>query len=114
ILNREFEASIAVPDRGTIALGGLITTEFDDSITKIPILGDIPLIGRYLFSSVNKTEVQRELLVLLTPYVMTTHEDLLGETERLYKNTKLRPKDWSWSESKLRDLPDEYAPETAQ
>ncbi len=114
ILNREFEASIAVPDRGTIALGGLITPEFDDSISKIPILGDIPLIGRYLFSSVNKTEVQRELLVLLTPYVMTTHEDLLEETERLYRKTKLSPKDWSWSESQLRLIPDEEAQETVQ
>ena len=36
ILNREFEAQISVPDRGTIALGGLINSEVRDSRTKIP------------------------------------------------------------------------------
>ena len=107
ILNREFQASVAIPDRGTIALGGLMTTEKDDSVSKIPILGDIPLIGRLLFSRVSKSEVQRELLVLLTPYVMTNHEEIEKETERIYQKTSLAPEDWNWSESKLRLIPDE-------
>ncbi|MDF7806783.1 type II secretion system secretin GspD [Pontiellaceae bacterium B12219] len=108
ILNREFEASIAVPDGGTVALGGLVQTEKSDSITKIPLLGDIPFIGRYLFSSVSESEVQRELVVLMTPYVMTDLHQLKSETERLYRGTNLRQESWngSWSESKLRDIPD--------
>ncbi|MDF7797990.1 type II secretion system secretin GspD [Pontiellaceae bacterium B1224] len=108
ILNREFEAAIAVPDGGTVALGGLVQTEKSESITKIPLLGDIPFIGRYLFSSVSDTEVQRELVVLLTPYVMTDLHQLSSETERLYKGTNLRQDSWngSWSESQLRYIPD--------
>ncbi|WP_372795756.1 type II secretion system secretin GspD, partial [Pontiella sp.] len=108
ILNREFTASIAVPDRGTVVLGGLIQTEYEDSTTKIPLLGDIPLIGRYLFSSVSKEEVQRELIVLMTPYVMTDKDQMMSETERIYKGTSLEQKDWggSWSESPLRSIPD--------
>jgi general secretion pathway protein D len=108
ILNREFEASIAVPDGGTVALGGLVQTEKSESITKIPILGDIPFIGRYLFSSVSENEVQRELVVLMTPYVMTDVQQMKKETERLYKGTNLKQESWdgSWSESKLRHLPD--------
>jgi len=108
ILNREFTASIAVPDKGTVVLGGLIQTEMEDSVTKIPLLGDIPLIGRYLFSSVNKEEVQRELIVLMTPYVMTDTREMLSETERIYKGTNLKQEDWggSWSESPLRSIPD--------
>ncbi len=108
ILNREFSASIAVPDGGTVALGGLINTDYKDTINKIPILGDIPLIGRYLFSSVSKEEIQRELVVLLTPYVMTNNDEANKQTERLYMGTDLRQEDWgrSWSESKLRDIPD--------
>lgn len=109
ILNREFEASVAVPDGGTVVLGGLVNSEWSDDVTKIPILGDIPFLGRYLFSSVSKSEVQRELIVLMTPYVMTGTEDITDETARLYKATSLRQKDWgsnNWSESKLRDIPD--------
>lgn len=124
ILNREFTASIAVPDKGTVVLGGLIQTEMEDSVTKIPLLGDIPFLGRYLFSSVNKEEVQRELIVLMTPYVMTDRDEMLSETERIYKGTNLKQEDWggSWSESPLRSIPDpiedeegaEIRPEPAQ
>jgi general secretion pathway protein D len=90
-------------------LGGLISSEMSDTVTKIPILGDIPLIGRYLFSSVNLVEQQRELIVLMTPYVMTNQADMLKETKRLYEGTSLLQKDWgrnSWSESTLRKVPD--------
>jgi general secretion pathway protein D len=104
ILNREFEAQISVPDRGTIALGGLINSETRDSKIKIPFLGDIPLIGRYLFSSQSQQQVQTELIVLLTPYVLTTDAELKKETERRYLSTDMKTEDWpesGWSESKL-------------
>ena len=105
ILNREFEAQISVPDRGTIALGGLINSETRDSKTKIPLLGDIPLIGRYLFSSQSQQQVQTELIVLLTPYVLTTDAELKAETERRYHGTDMNVDDWpktGWSDSALR------------
>lgn len=111
ILNREFEAQISVPDRGTVALGGLVNTETRDSVSKIPILGDIPFIGRYLFSSVSQEERQTELVVLLTPYVLTNNEELLKETERRYDSIDMQPSDWpekGWSDSELkhREKPD--------
>ncbi len=112
ILNREFEASVAVPDRGTVALGGLINTETRDSVSKIPILGDIPFIGRYLFSSVSKKHRRTELMVLLTPYVLADSTEMLKQTERIYDSTDMRPSDWpkkGWSEStlRLREKPEE-------
>ena len=108
IKNREFSASIAVPEGGTVVLGGLISTDVVDTVNKIPILGDIPLIGRYLFSSILKVEAQRELIVLMTPYVMTNQKEMLERTERLYEKTSLEQQDWenSWSDSKLRQIPD--------
>jgi general secretion pathway protein D len=105
ISNRELEASVAVPDRGTIALGGLVSSDLTDSVSKIPILGDIPLLGRYLFSSVKKEYIQTEVIVLLTPYVLTNEEELLRESERLYDSTDMQPSDWpgtGWSDSALR------------
>ncbi|MEE9368588.1 MAG: type II secretion system secretin GspD [Pontiella sp.] len=110
ILNREFTASIAVRDGETVALGGLINSDHKDTVNKIPILGDIPLIGRYLFSSVKKVEIQRELIVLMTPYVVTNDEEMQKQTERLYKGSNLEQKDWgeyNWSESPLRLIADQ-------
>ena len=93
-----------MPDRGTIALGGLINTEKRDSKPKIPLLGDIPLLGRYLFSSQSTEDVQTELIVLLTPYVLTTDDELRAETQRRYQSTDMNAQDWpqnGWSESTL-------------
>lgn len=105
IRNRQFEASVAVPDKGTVALGGLVSTEKRDSVSKIPLLGDIPLIGRYLFSSVSKDKVQQELIVLLTPHVLTNPRDMNAETKRLYDATNMTKEDWpeNWSDNKLHD-----------
>jgi general secretion pathway protein D len=129
ILNREFEAQISVPDRGTIALGGLINTETRDSVTKIPILGDIPLIGRYLFSSTSREDRQTELIVLMTPYVMANLEEANTQTERLYDSIDMQDSDWpskGWSASGLKNrakitgldaplwqVPDQTDPEAA-
>ncbi len=104
IFNREFEAQVSVPDGTTIALGGLINTTEKKSSTKIPILGDIPLIGHYLFSSANNEGGQEELIVLLTPHVLTTADEATQETERLYDATDMSPEDWNqrgWSGSPL-------------
>jgi len=108
ILNREFEAVVTVPDRGTIALGGLINTEKRDTVSKIPILGDIPFIGRYLFSSVSKKNRKTELVVLLTPYVSVNEKEAERETKRIYDSMDMNSDDWptkGWSESPLRNRP---------
>ena len=48
-----------------LALGGLISDEVDNMVTKVPILGDIPIIG-WLFKNKNKTRIKSNLLVLIT------------------------------------------------
>lgn len=104
ILNRQFTAQIAVPNRGTIALGGLVNTETRDTVSKIPILGDIPLLGRFLFSNTSKINRQNELVVLMTPYVLTNEDEMRKETQRLYDSTDMMPRDWpegGWSDSSL-------------
>ncbi|HEX7897668.1 MAG TPA: secretin N-terminal domain-containing protein [Planctomycetota bacterium] len=60
--------SVAVRTGTTIAIGGLIRESIDDTVQKIPVLGDIPLLG-YLFSSTTHRKVKRELMIFLTPYV---------------------------------------------
>jgi len=54
----------------SIIIGGLVKSYERDSKSKIPLLGDIPVIGEYLFSSTSKTNEQDNLVVILTPYVI--------------------------------------------
>lgn len=50
----------------TVAIGGLTETSDQDTVKKIPLLGDIPVIGRYLFSHTSKQKVQDEVVIFVT------------------------------------------------
>lgn len=102
ITKREMQASIAVPSRSTIVLGGLVSTDKRNSRAKVPILGDIPLIGT-LFRSDTRNDNRTELLVLLTPYVLMTPEEARQETVRLHSATRAGQGRWyrGWSDSPL-------------
>lgn len=100
ILKREITATVAVQNRATVVLGGLVRKYTNKSASKIPLLGDIPLIG-WLFSIHDNTDTRSELLVLLTPYVLTNPDQAQHEAKRVYdasdsKNT-LWPRGWSQS-----------------
>ena len=70
INNRSATTTVSVQDGQTIVIGGLISTEDNERITKIPWLGDIPYIGA-AFKKTKKTRVRSELLIILTPHVIS-------------------------------------------
>lgn len=65
----------------TVALGGLISTNYQNTITKVPLLGDIPILG-WLFKRKDVTERKTNLLVFITPHIIRTAEDLESLTNR--------------------------------
>ena len=69
INNRSATTTVSVQDGQTVVIGGLISTEDDERVTKIPWLGDIPYIGA-AFKRTKKTRVRSELLIILTPHVI--------------------------------------------
>jgi general secretion pathway protein D len=71
--SKDATAKVAVRDRDTIILGGLIQTTKDSNNSGIPLLKDIPLLG-YLFRSSHKDESRNELIVLIRPTVLPTPE----------------------------------------
>ena len=73
--DRMIEASIAVRSGQTIVLGGQVREGNSRTRTKVPILGDIPLLGR-LFNSDSRTKVRTETIVFITPYVMDSPDDV--------------------------------------
>ena len=60
----------------SIIIGGLVKNSQRNSQNKVPLLGDIPIIGEYLFSSTSTLDEQDNLVVLLTPYVIDKSEEL--------------------------------------
>lgn len=60
---------LKVKDGETIMIGGLIRTDDNGTITKLPVLGDIPFIGM-AFRHKNKTGTKRELVIFLTPHII--------------------------------------------
>lgn len=102
ITKREINAQIAVNSRNTIVLGGLVSTDKQRSRTKVPILGDIPLLGVF-FRSDTRDETRTELIVMITPYVLMTPEEARQETVRLHKNSMSSRTRWheGWSDSAL-------------
>lgn len=105
ITKREVKAELAVPSRSTIVLGGLVSTDKRKTQSKIPLLGDIPLLGAF-FRSESNSDTRRELLVLLTPYVLLTSEEAAAETERLHRASSSSRTKWhkGWSDSPLVDI----------
>lgn len=64
---------IRVHDGNTIVLGGLIQTEKSNSENKIPLLGDIPLLGK-LFTGTYRFKGKRELVIFVTPRIVRENE----------------------------------------
>ncbi|MFB3892666.1 MAG: secretin N-terminal domain-containing protein [Phycisphaerae bacterium] len=65
------QTTITVQDGHTVVLGGLIITKDDNQEDKVPVLGDVPLLG-LLFKKTVKVKQRAELLIILTPHVMRT------------------------------------------
>ena len=66
---RKAHTTVIVRDGETIVIGGLISDSFRDSISKVPLLGDIPILG-WLFKKKTKTRVRVELLIFVTTRIL--------------------------------------------
>ena len=79
-----------------IIIGGLVKSYDSDSTVKVPLLGDIPYIGEYLFSSTSTSAEQDNLVVILTPYIIDKSEKLsqlqrdLGMLAQIQKDYNLK------------------------
>jgi len=66
LLTRRIDTEFAVHSGYTVAIGGLTTTSEQETVTKVPFLGDLPLIGKYLFSQTVTEDVQDEIIIFIT------------------------------------------------
>ncbi len=78
---RTLKTQVTVRDQQTIVLGGLIKDSVSETVQKVPLLGDIPILG-YLFKKTNKAIVKQNLLIILTPYIIKDVSDMRHLFER--------------------------------
>lgn len=78
---RTVKSVVTVRDQQSIVLGGLIKDSVSQTVNKVPLLGDIPILG-YLFKSTSKTVTKQNLLIILTPYIIKDPSDLRRIFER--------------------------------
>ena len=105
VTTRKISSDVSVENRQTVVMGGLTKKTNAESESGIPILKDIPWIGKWLFGSVNQVEKRSELLVFMTPYVLDDAEAAQAEALRR-KKTLSDPRPWEdngWSTSPLAD-----------
>jgi len=73
---RNITTQVLVNDGQTVVLGGIQETEKRNSVTKVPLLGDIPVLGN-LFKTTTKTNNKDELLIFVTPKILREGANIL-------------------------------------
>ena len=90
IASRKAETTVRLKDGETLVIGGLVSEKVEDNITKIPLLGDIPLLG-WFFKSKSLAKTKSSLYIFVTPRVLkdggyTASQRAKLAAERLARN----------------------------
>ncbi len=89
---RQAQSRVAVKNGQTIVIGGLMQDQKTQTISKIPLLGDIPYIGPLLFSYTQNAKTKTELLIFLTPHVIPQPAGLKVMSHEEEHGMRLAPK----------------------
>lgn len=84
---RVINTTVLAENGGTVVLGGLITDDRQNSDQKVPLLGDVPLVGN-LFKNRNNSSSRQTLFVFLRPTIMLTQQDLESAAQRQFRRVQ--------------------------
>jgi general secretion pathway protein D len=76
---RKISNTVLAQNGQTVVLGGLISTNKTDTVSKVPLLGDIPILG-WFFKRTKHNEIKTNLLVFITPTIIKNIEELNAVT----------------------------------
>jgi general secretion pathway protein D len=122
INKRTANTTLVVADQQTVVLGGLMQDAFTTQRTKVPVLGDLPILGA-LFRSTKTMKKKTNLLLILTPHVIRDQTDLRRIFERKMQERQefldryfvfsgqewTPPRDWSRTSGLVEDIRKSYA-----
>ena len=70
ISTKHIQTNVLVENGGTVVIGGIYVVNESSGVSKVPLLGDIPVVGN-LFKTRTKESSKREMLVFLTPKIVS-------------------------------------------
>jgi general secretion pathway protein D len=105
---RTAETNVQVRDGQTVVIAGLMGDNVDVSTTKVPCLGDIPILG-WLFKSESRNTTRTNLLIFITPYIVATPE----EAEEIYRRKSSYMDELTRSKTEQDVQPEEPSPAQA-
>jgi general secretion pathway protein D len=122
ITKRTANTTVIVQDQQTVVIGGLMSDSYVTTRTKVPVLGDLPLLGA-LFRSSEVQKSKKNLLLILTPHVIRDQDDLRKIFERKMQERQefldrymlftaddwKPPHDWSRTNGLVEDIRKSYA-----
>jgi len=88
---RTADTVVVTPNGQTVVIGGLMQDNKTETVSKVPLLGDIPLLGM-AFRRTQKEDSKTELLIFLTPNIVETSKQLEEVTEAEKSKMELAPK----------------------
>jgi general secretion pathway protein D len=80
---RAIKTTVIADDGGMVVLGGLIDEDVQESVSKVPLLGDIPILG-HLFRSTNTTKRKRNLIVFIRPTIVRSGVEMNKLSHKKY------------------------------
>lgn len=90
---RQAATTVLIKSGNTLAIGGLIRTDVGNHFTKVPLMGDVPVLGA-LFRSKNLDKVKRNLLIFLTPTIISPDAIVsIEKTQEAFEKEQARVED---------------------
>ncbi len=86
LIRRNATTSVRVKDGQTVCLGGFVGDQIIENQDKIPVLGDIPLVG-LLFQFTSRQRVKTELMIFITPHILQTPQEMLRMTNEMRRRS---------------------------
>jgi general secretion pathway protein D len=93
VFNREISSKVTVKDMRTIVIGGLIRNDTQFVEQKVPLLGDIPLLGLF-FRRTKKQKIRTNLMIFITPHIITEDDAIDRVTEERKAAQAELEKEW--------------------
>lgn len=90
---QQIKTSVTVPNRSTVVLGGLIKEERERNLSGVPLLSRIPVLG-YLFRNTQDRKDRSELVILMQPTVIDSHETYEAQKVRELDRYQIAPDAW--------------------
>ena len=90
VQERTFTGTVVAKDTSSVAVGGLIEERAADQESKVPFLGDIPILG-FFFRETAKARERKELVIIIKPHIMGTPNEAASVSNHVLKENSIHP-----------------------